>query len=137
MARDMAKMNFSLIGFMAMAFAVVGMVGVFATYAAPLPLERALAREAALDAALEAAHGPNAEAALAALRPKLGDGAAVLAGDPAGLAARIARERPAMRAHFIAEAAEAGFNIRLIVVVITVMGAVFGSVLLSGATRRS
>jgi hypothetical protein len=133
----MAKVNFSLIGFMAMAFAVVGMVGVFATYAAPLPLERALARETALDAALDAAQGPNPEAALAALRPKLGDSAALLAGDPAGLAQRIARERPAMRARLVAEAAEAGFNIRLIVVVITIMGAVFGSVLLSGATRRS
>jgi hypothetical protein len=133
----MAKVNFSLIGFMVMAFAVVGMVGVFATYAAPMPLERALARETALDAALDAAKGPNAAAALAALKPKLGDSAAVLDGDPAGLPERIAHERPAMRAHFIAEAAETAFNIRLIVVVITVMGAVFGSVLLSGATRRN
>jgi len=44
--------NVALAAFVAMAFAVVGLTGVFATFAAPLPLERALAREAALDEAL-------------------------------------------------------------------------------------
>ena len=35
-----------------MTFVVVGLTGLFATFAAPLPLQRALLREAALDEAL-------------------------------------------------------------------------------------
>ena len=49
------KTNFNLLAFVAMAFAIVGLIGIFATYAAPLPLERAVARETALDAVLAAA----------------------------------------------------------------------------------
>lgn len=46
------RANLSLIGFLAMAFVVVGLTGILATYAAPLPLARALHLEAVLDQAL-------------------------------------------------------------------------------------
>jgi hypothetical protein len=72
----MGKPNYSLIGFLVMAFAVVGLAGIMASYIAPVPLARALAREAALDDALAAVAGSNPEAALEALRPRLGDSAA-------------------------------------------------------------
>ena len=38
--------------FLVAAFGVVGLMGVFASYAAPLPFERAIARDATLDEAL-------------------------------------------------------------------------------------
>ncbi len=59
---------------------IVGLVGIFATYAAPVPLERALAREAALDDALATIRAPDPQAALAGLADRLGDSAALLAG---------------------------------------------------------
>ena len=44
-----ARVNPTWIAFLAMAFVVVGLAGLFASYAVPLPLQRAIAREAALD----------------------------------------------------------------------------------------
>src|SRR5665213_1095854 len=71
--------NLATMGFLAVAFAMVGLIGLVASYAAPLPLERALARDAALDAVL--ATGGDA-AAIEALRPRLAESADALL--PAG-----------------------------------------------------
>ena len=122
--------------FAAVAVGIVGLAGVFATYAAPLPLQRAMAREAALDAALLAADAPDPEAALAALAPRLGDSASALAGAPAGLPERVAKERLAMRARFGAEAGALATQLRLLIAVITVMAAVF-VVAMVGSRGRS
>ena len=93
------RRNYATLGFLVMAFAVVGLVGIYASFAAPLPLQRALARDTALDAALAAAASPDPQAALKALARRLGDSAGPLAGgDPATLPARIQAERIAMRA---------------------------------------
>ena len=132
MARPIAP----LAAFMAMAFAIVGLTGLFATFAAPLPLQRALAREAALDRAAAAAGSAEPEAALAALRPQLGKSAAALAPGP-GLDGRIAAERAAMRARFAVESAVTLTRLRWLVAVITAMGALFGVALLGMAGRRS
>jgi hypothetical protein len=123
--------------FAVLAVGVVGLTGVFATYAAPLPLQRAMARAAALDAALATAAAPDPAAALAALAPRLGDSAAALQGPPAGLPARIAHERLAMRAHFgiVSEALAA--RLRMLVIVITAMGALFVGITVGGFSRRA
>jgi hypothetical protein len=123
--------------FAALTVGVVGLTGVFATYAAPLPLQRAMAREAALDAALDAAHAPDPQAAMAALAPRLGDSAAALAGAPAGLAERVAKERLDMRARFGTEAGLLAEQLRLLIGVITVMAAVFVAVIVGGLSRGS
>jgi hypothetical protein len=121
------------IGFLCMAFAVVGLTGLFATYAAPLPRERELAREVALDDAL--ARGPD-PAALEALRDRLDDSAAaVLTGD-APLAERVQAERLAMRARFDAEAAATDTRLRWLVCVVTLMAASFGAAIIGGMARR-
>ena len=129
--------NFNLLAFVAMAFVVVGLMGVFSTYAAPLPLERAMAREATLDAALAAAKGANPDAALAAFKALLDDSAGVLAGGAAGIEARIAHERVAMRARFVAEAAATGTRLRWLIALVTLMSAVFAMVMMGSAVRQT
>jgi hypothetical protein len=117
--------------FLAVAFAVVGLTGIFGTYAAPLPLQRALAREAALDDALTAAHMPQPQSGVEVLRPRLAESAEAVLPLSADEDARIAGERAAMRARFIAEAEAEGKRLRLMIGVVTVMGAVFGAVVLN------
>ncbi len=121
--------------FAAMAVGIVGLTGVFATYATPLPLQREIAREAALDAALDTARSPDPQAAMAALSDRLGDSAPALAGAPADLADRVARERLAMRARFATEASGLAAQLRLLIIVITVMGALFVALVVGGFSR--
>ena len=117
--------------FLATAFAVVGLTGVFASYAAPLPLERAMARDAALDEALASG---GQRAALDALRPRLDESAAIL--DGAGpIEARVASARAAMREELLREAAAVGDRVRLMIAVVTVLAAVFGAVVVGAAAR--
>lgn len=130
----MARQVTPLAAFLAMSFAIVGLTGLFATYAAPLALQRTLAREAALDEAAAAARGADPGAALAALQARLGDFAVALA-PGADLAARIAAERQAMRARFATESEVTLARLRWLICVITVMGALFGIAVLGMATR--
>jgi hypothetical protein len=123
----------TLMAFLAMAFVIVGLAGLFATYAAPLPLERALARAAALDEALAAAAGPDYAATLDRLRPRLGESAAPLAPGPA-LEARILTERDAARDRFRAEADATAVRLRWLVCLVTLTGAAFG-IAMMGAGR--
>ena len=116
--------------FLVMAFLVVGLVGLFASYAAPLPLQRAMARDAALDEALAAAHGANPQAAIEALRLRLGESADLLLPAGGDMDARITHARAAMRTELTAEADEVATRTRWMICVITVMGAVFGAAVL-------
>jgi hypothetical protein len=131
----MAKPTGTLAGFLAMAFLIVGLTGLFTSYAAPLALQRAMAREAALDEAAAAAHGADPAAALAALAPRLGESAAAVAPGP-DLAARIDAERRVVRTRFAAESAATLTRLRWLVSVITLMGAAFGVVMLYLAARQ-
>ncbi len=133
---DAGRINFNLLAFVAMAFAIVGLIGIFATYAGPLPLERAVARETALDAVLAAAKSGNPEAALDALKPELDDSAVVLKGGVEGIEQRVAAERVAMRARFTADAAATGVRLRWLIGMITLMGWVFTITMLGGSIRR-
>jgi hypothetical protein len=128
----------SLAGFLVIAFALVGLVGVLATYTVPLPLQRALAREAALDAVLQAAEGPNAAASLAALRPALGESAAaVLDSDEGSLASRVRSARANMQTAFLAEEAALLRRMRLLIALVTATCALFGVVILRVAGKRA
>jgi len=112
-------------GFLAVAFAMVGLIGLVASYAAPLPLERAMARDAALDAVLEQGGGDPA-AAIEALRPRLAESADALLAAGGDLAGRVARERAAMHARLRAEADATGTRLRWLISIVTVMAAAFG-----------
>ena len=120
--------------FLAMTFAVVGMVGLFAGYAAPIPLERAFARDATLDEALAAG---DAKPALEPLRERLDDSAELVIDGPGPLAARVATARAAMHAALLQESDETGTRLRLMVAVVTVVGAVFGMVILGTVARAA
>jgi hypothetical protein len=124
----------TLAAFLAMAFFIVGLTGLFASYAAPLPLERAQAREAALDEAAAAARGADPAAALATLQARLGESAAALAPGP-DLPARITAERRAMRARFATESEVTLSRLRWLISVVTGMGAMFGIAMLYLAAR--
>ena len=125
----------SLVGFLAMCFVIVGLVGLFASFAAPLPLERAIARERTLDEAEAALSGPNPQAAIAALKDRLDDSAPALTPLPADAHAAIQAERVAMRARFLAESDAGATRMRWLIVIVTVMSAIFG-VSITGFGRR-
>ncbi len=119
-------------GFVALAFAVLGILAVFTTYAAPVPLERAMAREETLDEALAAAGSPDEAARLDALRPRLSDSADPVLRGPGTLAGRVGRERAAMRARFETEAHAVARQLRLMIVVVTIMCMAFGCAVVAG-----
>lgn len=109
--------------FVVMAFCVVGLTGLFATYALTIPIERAAARDAALDRVLAGADPATMRDALGGDEP--GGGAAMLAGDPAGLPDRVRADRTAMHARIVEEAEAIAARLRWLVLIVTVMGAAF------------
>ena len=127
----MRHVNYTWMLFLLFCFAVVGMTGLFATYAAPTPLERAMLREAALDALLAAPNPATAEA----LRDRLGESAKVVLPLDNGLPERVARERREMRARFLAEAEEGAHRLRALIGIVTLMAAAFGIAILGIAHR--
>lgn len=126
----MNKPGYTWMAFLTMAFAIVGLMGLFATYAAPLPLQRALARDATLDEVLAATSRPDAQAAIEALRVRLDDSAPAILPVGPDIESRIAAERTAMRGRFTAEADAEARRLRLMIGIVTLMGAAFGATLL-------
>lgn len=121
--------------FLAMTFIVVGLTGLFATYATPIPLERALARDAALDEALASNGQPNQAATLEALRDRLDDSAATVINGTGPLPARVAAARTAMHAELEHEASAIGDRLRFMIIVVTLLGALFGAIILGAVAR--
>ena len=119
--------------FLAITFGIVGLVGLFASYAAPIPFERALARDAALDQALAAG---DSKAALEPFRDRLDDNAALVIDGTGPLPDRVATARASMHAELAQDAADTGTRLRLMIAVVTVVAAGFGMVIL-GAVARS
>ncbi|MGH7103703.1 MAG: hypothetical protein ACREFJ_15040 [Acetobacteraceae bacterium] len=129
------RVDGSQIGFLAMAFVIVGLAGIFATYAAPVPLARAIHKEAVLDQVLAAGVKPDAASILATLRPALGASAAAVLEGPGTLAERVANERGKLASEAMAEQAAVGARLRLIIIVATLAAALFGVAML-GVGRR-
>lgn len=119
-----------------MAFVIVGLAGIFSTYAVRAPLMAALSREAVLDRVLTAAEGPNASVALAALRPALGARADAVLEGPGTLVERVARERGRVLAHADAEGTALANRVRVLIGAFTIAGAVFGFAILGVGRRR-
>ncbi|HTW29886.1 MAG TPA: hypothetical protein VME92_22375 [Acetobacteraceae bacterium] len=121
--------------FLSMAFVLVGLTGLFATFAAPVPYERGMAQEGLLDAVLASEAAADPAAARAALRPALqaalGSGADQVLSGPGPLADRVARARLALRARVRAEAASVVLHLRFLVAAFTIAGAVFGAAVIS------
>ncbi len=122
--------------FLAICFLVVGLLGGFALYAAPVPPQRALARGAVLDQVLLAGEAPDAGARLAALRSALGESAHAVLDGPGTLVERVVSARAAVRSEAEREEAAVTARIRLMLVVVTVMAGLFG-IGIMGLARRS
>ena len=118
--------------FLLCSFAVVGMMGLFASYAAPLPYERAAARDAVLDQVLET---KDDKAALEPLREMLDDSAPAVIDGSGPLASRVAAARAAMHEAMRREADAIGSRVRLELVVVTLVAAMFGAAMLIAAAR--
>jgi hypothetical protein len=117
--------------FLAMTFMVVGLTGLFASFAAPLPLQRAMARDAALDEALASGGKPEV---LAGLRDRLDDSAAEVIDGTGPIETRVNTARAAMRAELLHDSEAVAERLRWLVVIVTVAGAIFGAAVV-GASR--
>lgn len=127
--------GFGLLGFLMMCFGVLGLTGLLAAHVAPLPLERALQREAVLDEALAAGRAGNV-AALEALRVRLGDSAPAILPVGAEFEAKVAAERTAMRTRRLGEAEATAARLRWMLILVTLLAGGFGSAMLLAAIRH-
>ena len=120
-----------------MCFALVGLTGLFATYATTVPWERALIRTGVLDQVLAASRAPDAEARLSAFRPALGpDADAVLSG-PGELWDRVAARRLVVLDEQGREARSVAHRVRIMVGTVTLMAGLLGAGIMALASRRT
>lgn len=122
-------------GFLLVAVGTVGLTGLFATYAARLPIERALHRIEVLDQARAALDRPDAAAALEGMRAAMGESAAALLPPSGDMAARIAAERAAAMARFKLQDEVVAQRLRWLVGVITLAGGAFACGIMGLAAR--
>ena len=121
--------------FLVMLFAVVGLCGLFASYATSIPLERGAARSALLDQVLQDSARPDGPARLELLRPSLASlGEAVLDGT-APIADRIAAARAVVLDEQQREQSSLAYRTRLMLCIVTVLAATLGVGILSLARR--
>jgi len=126
----------SWIAFAGMAVGVVGLAGLFATFALPIPMQRAFLLEVAFDDARAAADAPDPQARLEALRLRLGDSADRVISGTGSIAERVERERAAMRTRFLAEEQVTAQRLRWLIAVVSLMAAVFVGSIVGGLSRR-
>lgn len=115
------------IAFLTMCFALTGMVGLFASYSAQIPLERAMHQLQLLD---DARGGADA-----ALRRALGRDAEAILAAPGDDAAHLAQARVAVREHADAEERVVATRTRWMIVIVTILSAALGAGLLLLASR--
>lgn len=120
--------------FLGTCFLVLGLMGLFASYAGQVPLERAAFRVQVLDQAAAAVDDP---AKLAQLRPLLADRAEAVLDGPGPAGPRIEAERRAALAEGVAESDAVAYRVRLMLLLVTVTCGGFGIGVLGMARRSS
>ena len=120
-------------GFLAMLFAIVGLCGMFASYATLVPFERGAARNEALDRAA----ATEGTAGLEPLRRDLGPLAETVIDAPGPLPVRIAQARRIIADEQGREAASVAYRVRLTLGVITVVAAALGVGILKLVRRNA
>jgi hypothetical protein len=130
------RMIDSWTAFLVMLFAVVGLCGLFASYATSIPLERGLARSALLDQVLADAAAPDAKARLERLRTRLDSLAPAVLDGSGELVGRVKAARAVVEDEQRREVASLGFRVRLMLGVVTTLAAVLGVGIL-GLARRT
>ena len=130
------KISVSRIGFMLCCFLLPALIGTFASFSIPAPLVDALHQQAALDAVLTAASPSARQAAIAALPDTVdADTAAIVTKGTGPLSARVAAATANMRRETLAQARAAAYRIRLMVITMSVLSAIF-AITLMGPDRR-
>lgn len=127
----MAKISYSRIGFLLTCFLFPGLIGTFASFSIPAPVVDEQHQQAALDAVLNAPGAAAQAAAIASLANDVdADTAAIVTNGTAPLPARIAAAKANMRREVVAQARAEAYKIRLMVITMTILGALFGIALL-------
>lgn len=121
----------SRIGFMLCCFLFPGLIGTFASFSIPAPVVDVMHQQAALDAVLAAPTPAAQAAAITALKGAVDpDTAAIVSNGIGPLPQRIAEAGKNMRREAVAEARTEAYRIRLMVITMTVLGAIFGVMLM-------
>jgi hypothetical protein len=84
---------------------------------------------------MAAARGADPATALAALRPRLGDSAAVVLEGPGTITDRIERERATVREQFLAEENATALRLRWLCIMVSLTGAVFVAAIVGAMGR--
>lgn len=148
----MVKFSFARTGFMLCAFLLPGLIGTFASFTIPAPVVDELHQQQALDAVLSAPSPAAQAAAIAALSGNVAqqamaaqagmsqdvpdtalvdpDTAAIVQNGTGPLPARVAEAAQNMRLEEVAEARDEAYKIRVMVITMTVLGALFGIVMM-------
>ncbi len=129
----MNKPDSSWFVFLAIAFAVVGLTGMFGTFAAPVALQRAVLRDEVLEEARAALAKPDAAARIEAMRARLDDSAEALLPFGGDMEARIAAERTAMHARLRLDGDATTRRLRWLIGAVTIMAGIFGMMVLGAA----
>lgn len=117
------------LGFLMTCFAIVGMVGLFASYSTSIPLERAMHQIEILDQAVEPGQAEPA------IRQALGREALPVLQGAGDDRVRLERARAAVTLQAQAEQGEIATRTRWMIVVVTVLAAGLGAGLLLMASR--
>lgn len=128
----MERIGGSWIAFTVMAVAIVGLAGIFATFALPIPMERAMLLDATLDDAL-AARNPLE---LDGLRARLGERADEVIGGTGPVEARVQHARADMRTRFLVEEEATERWLRWLIGVVTAVVALFVGAIVGAVSRR-
>ncbi len=130
------KISYSRIGFLLCCFLLPGLIGTFASFSIPAPVVDEMRQQAALDAVLNAPDEAAQKAAIANLVNNVdADTAAIVTKGTGPIEARVAAAEQNMRTEVLAQARAAAYKIRLMVITITILSAMFGVALL-GAGKQ-
>ncbi len=125
------KVSYSRIGFLLVCFLLPGLIGTFASFSIPAPVVDEQHQQAELDAVLNAPDATARDTAIAHLADDVDADTAAIVTDGAGsIPMRVAEAERNMRAEVIREARAEAYKIRLMVITMTILGAVFGVALL-------
>jgi hypothetical protein len=125
------KVSYSRIGFLLVCFLLPGLIGTFASFSIPAPVVDEQHQQAALDTVLSAPDDAAQHAAIAHLADAVdADTAAIVANGTGPIAGRVAAAEQNMRAEVVREARAEAYKIRLMVITMTILGAMFGVALL-------
>jgi len=131
-----SNISLSRVGFILTCFLFPGLIGTFASFSIPAPVVDEAHQQAALDAVLTAPTPAAQQAAIATLPDDVDDDtAAIVSAGKGPIPARIAAAEQNMRREVLAQARDEAYKIRLMVITMTTLAALFGVALIGPARQ--